>query len=155
AYPRSSTQAAAEESRSPGCSFGPPCTTSRRGTRPTVIQQHHVVQKETGGFSTRPFLFEWLGKRRTLLLFGLRRSLAAFCGLLFFLGLLGFLDYDAMHADLGQAERTPAFLPAFFIFQDFDAFPAREDVAGPFERVFPAKAFIDGHRGNLVLFLGD
>src|SRR5262249_54820852 len=52
--------------------------------------------------------------------------------------LLGLLDHDFQHADLGQAERAAPFLPALLVDQDLDALGAGQDVASPGQGVLAA-----------------
>src|SRR5207253_7713881 len=88
-----------------------------------------------------PFLLSFLLRLR-----GRGGSGFTFSGrLLLFLGFLDLLDHDAVNADLRQGVRTPPFLPAFFILQDFDPFAAREHVPSALQRVLAAKAFVNRH----------
>src|SRR5947209_1410979 len=50
-----------------------------------------------------------------------------------FLRLLGLLDDDLVNADLRKTKRALVFLPAFFVFQDFDALAAGQNAPRPLQ----------------------
>src|SRR5262249_55442773 len=93
-------------------------------------------RRSLGGRGLRRWSLSGLRRRRSARSRSCSSSLPF--GLDFFLGLLGLLDHDLVHAHFRKTEGTLFFLPALFVLQYLDPLGARQDAARALERAFPA-----------------